>query len=139
MLVRGTKTQTVNVCTLEDRAGDYEHVYRLPIAEDVQPADLAEMADAAALHDWVTNHNGLAEQREGQGGRAVLPLVEVEEDRDWLAAATTAVETVLDDVVTEFWRSRTCTASNTRCTRSCTSASRTKPHFAASSRCAPVS
>ncbi len=34
VLVRGTKTQTVNVCTSDDRAGDYEHVYRLPIAED---------------------------------------------------------------------------------------------------------
>lgn len=102
-LVRGTKTQTVNVCTLDGQAGDYEHVYRLPIAEDVEPADLAELADAAALHDWVASHRGVEEQqRDGRSGRPVLPLVEVEADPHWLAAATTAVETVLDDVVTAF-------------------------------------
>ncbi len=102
VLVRGTKTQTVNVCTLDAPAGEYEHVYRLPIGEDVEPVDLAELADAAALHDWVASHRGVEEQRDGRGGRPVLPLVEVEADADWLTAATTAVETVLDEVVTVF-------------------------------------
>ncbi len=103
VLVRGTKTQTVNVCTLDAPVGDYEHVYRLPIAEDVEPADLAELADAAAVHDWVASHRGVEEQqRNGRSGRPVLPLVDVEADSDWLIAATTAVETVLDDVVTAF-------------------------------------
>ncbi len=103
VLVRGTKTQTVNVCTPAARAGAYEHVYRLPIAEDVEPKDLAELADAAALHDWVASHRGVEEQqRDGRRGRPVLPLVDVEADPGWLAAATTAVETVLDDAVMEF-------------------------------------
>lgn len=102
VLVRGTRTQTVNVRTPHGGAGDDEHVYRLPIAEDVEPADLAELADPAALRDWVASRNGVAEQRDGRRGRAVLPLVDVQEDSAWLAAATTAVETVLDDVVTEF-------------------------------------
>jgi hypothetical protein len=83
-LVRGTRTQTANVCTPDDRAGDYEHVYRLPIGGHVEPADLAELADAAALRNRVVSRNGVAEQRDGRGGRAVLALVEVEEDRYWL-------------------------------------------------------
>ena len=57
--MRGTKTQTIHVRTVDATAGDYERVYRLPIAEDIEPVDLAELADAAALHDWVTSHRGM--------------------------------------------------------------------------------
>ncbi len=102
VLVRGTRTQTVNVRTLDGPAGAYDYVYRLLIAERVEPADLAELADAAALHDWVASHGGIEEQRSGRSSRPVLRLVDVEADPDWLAAATAAVEKVLDEVVTEF-------------------------------------
>ena len=102
VLVRGTKTQTVNVCTADDRVGDYAHIYRLPIAEDVELADLAELADVAALRDWAASRNGVEEQ-DGRGGRSVLlPLVDVDVDVSWLTSATKAVEVVLEDVVTEF-------------------------------------
>ena len=102
VLARGTKTQTVNVCTSANKDGEYEHVYRLPITEDVELADIAELADAAAVHDWVPTLNGLEEKKDGQGGQPVLPLVDVDVDQEWLAAATAAVEIVLDDVVIEF-------------------------------------
>jgi hypothetical protein len=102
VLVRGTKTQTVNVCTADNRDGEYAHTFRLPIVEDVEVADLAELADTAALRDWVASRNGIEEQQDGRGGRAVLPLVDVAVDAGWLTSATRAVEAVLDEVVTDF-------------------------------------
>ncbi len=44
--VRRTKTRAVNVYTLDNGSGDYEHVYRLTISEDVEPADLDERSDS---------------------------------------------------------------------------------------------
>jgi hypothetical protein len=103
VLVRGSKTQTVNVCALDYSSGGYEHVYRRLIGENVEPADLEELADAAALHDWVASRSGAEElQQDGVSGRPVLPLVDVESNAGWLKAATTAVEKVLDDVTTSF-------------------------------------
>lgn len=117
MLIRGTKTQTVNICTVDGRAGDYEHVYGLPIAEDIEAADVAELADAAALHDWVLSRRGLEEQQsKGRSGRPVLPLVQIEADPHWRSSMTPSLRS---------WLARTCTASSTRCMPSSTSASRT--------------
>lgn len=99
--MRGTRTQTVNVCTADNRPGEYERVYRLPIGEVITLAELAEQASPATLHEAMASRNGVQVDADGRA-RAVLSLVEVEPDPAWLATATAAVDAVLDEAVTAF-------------------------------------
>ncbi len=61
--VVGSNTQTVNIYTNEGRAGDYEVTYRLPVVEEIQPADIADLDDVAALEEWLLDHGAVPEHR----------------------------------------------------------------------------
>ncbi len=100
--VVGSNTQTVNICTNEGRAGDYEVTYRLPVVEEIQPADIADLDDVAALEEWLLDHGAVPEHRQGASGARLWPLVSNAVSAPWMTAATDAVERVLDAVVQDF-------------------------------------
>ena len=47
----GTKTQTVNMCTKEDKGGLYDLTLRLPIAVAILDTDLPPLATLGSLRD----------------------------------------------------------------------------------------
>ena len=54
----GRKSQTISVCTPENRRGVYEERYSLDISVDIPTAELAAQPDVAALREWLIRHGG---------------------------------------------------------------------------------
>ncbi len=100
---RGTRTQTVSICTTEGVTGRYERRYRLPIDVDASPAVLGALADLDALHAWLLRHGGEEEPGDSNLGRGLPPLVPASLATEaWIAEAMWAVERALRAVVEEF-------------------------------------
>ncbi|MBL7498148.1 hypothetical protein I6A84_01720 [Frankia sp. CNm7] len=100
----GSKTQTVNVCTSENRRGAYDARYRLPAAARITGADLPELASLMALGDWLLSTRSA--QLLGPSGVPVsMPNVPATAAvGPWLAAAVGMVERAIDGLVDDFVR-----------------------------------
>jgi len=56
---RGSKSQTVNVCTPINEVGTYEEKYSLRPCPPVASADLAALPDLGALRVWLQSHDAV--------------------------------------------------------------------------------
>jgi hypothetical protein len=103
VLVRGRKSQTINVCTEQNERGRYEARYRLPANADVSVAGLEELADLEALRAWAEAHHGDAEAVGSSPGCRLPPRIAAPAVNDkWLKGARAAAERSLKIVVDEF-------------------------------------
>lgn len=99
----GTRTQSVSICTSDNREGVYEDRYSLPIAVELSATDLAAQPDLRALRDWLASHGGQPLSTDGRPGDRLPPLCAASvADEQWVADAKAAVERVLDAVVDDF-------------------------------------
>lgn len=101
-VVRGTKSQTVNVCAESNIVGDYEVTYRLPANVDISPGELAELADLAALEAWSLARGGDPEVPGQPGAPAVLSIPAPVADDSWVVSARAAVDRAITGLVNQF-------------------------------------
>src|SRR3712207_3098527 len=57
-VARGTKSQTINVCTPANKLGLYDTKYVLAPDVEILPAELAALKDLPALDRWALEHDG---------------------------------------------------------------------------------
>lgn len=112
VVVVGSKSQTVNICTVADRAGDYETIYRLYGRDPLTVQSLSPFADISQLTDWLGGLDALPEDPGLQGG---LPeLVPAPNTNDpWLDGAKRAVEEAIERLIESSRGIHICTESNT--------------------------
>lgn len=101
--VRGTRSQTVSICTERNQRGGYEARYRLPIEVDIRPEDLAELPDLDALRTFLEYHNGVLEGPGPVPGARLPDLIgpPTPEDR-WVRDAQSATDRAVSALVDEF-------------------------------------
>ncbi len=106
-IARGTKSQTVNICTLANEVGIYELRYRLDSAVDVTTAELAELADLDALEAWLLARGGSPEAPgASSAGSHLVPRISAPPaDDDWVLVATAAVDRAVTALVELLWSS----------------------------------
>lgn len=103
IVVRGTRTQTVNICTPANTAGQYQARFRLPITADLRTADLANLTDLDALTARLQELGAEPEDPVTTGTRPLPPLVPAPPGDDpWLRRATDAVDHAIDTLLTGF-------------------------------------
>jgi hypothetical protein len=118
------KSQTVSVCTLDNRQGDYEHVFRLIGQPYVSPSEVGARPTLDDLEAWLLQRGFRDEgPRPGMGNgeraagavtrRAAVGVTRVAAPNvagipaamlgaPWLATATRVVEVAIDALVWEF-------------------------------------
>jgi hypothetical protein len=98
----GTKSQTVNVCTRQNVAGQYEAIYRLPFVSAIDGVDVPAMADLRAFGIWlVETRNAVLEGP--SGAPVVVPSVGTDAaDAAWVGLAVEKVEQAVDQLVDDF-------------------------------------
>ncbi len=101
-VVRGTRSQTVNVCTPANEVGTYEITYRLPIDVDVTTAELAGLADLHALDAWALARSGDPDVPGQPGAPAVLSVPSPGADDPWVVSAQAAVDRAMTELVEIF-------------------------------------
>lgn len=109
-LVTGTRSQTVNVCTADNRRGRYQHVFRLPLSGVVTPADIDSRHTLAELREFLLHHGARDEgPRNADGPPTVTPHIPPatasaapHPDDAWLARAVRTTGHAIDALVTEF-------------------------------------
>jgi hypothetical protein len=101
-IVRGPKSQTVNICTAENEIGRYEITYRLSPHVDVAAAELAEVADLEALKAWLLARDAEPELPAQPGSRAVPSVAASLAGDAWVADAQAAVDGAITSLVEQF-------------------------------------
>lgn len=101
---RGTKSQTVNICTTANEVGSYEMTYRLPPDVDVTTSELESLADVDALVRWLGSHRGQPEVPGlGYPRSRLLPRVAAPAaDDEWVVAAAAAADAAITQLVDSF-------------------------------------
>lgn len=101
-IVRGSKSQTVNICSAANVVGDYDITYRLSADVALVADELAELADLEALTSWLLARDGEPEVP-GRPGTRVIPSVAASvADEQWIGAATAAVDGAITALVEQF-------------------------------------
>lgn len=101
-IVRGVKSQTVNICTSANEIGRYEVTYRLAPDVDVTADELVELADLEALKAWLLARDGEPEVP-GKPGSPAMPGVPASVADDvWVLAAQAAVDQAITSLVEQF-------------------------------------
>lgn len=73
-IVTGAKTQTVNICTLDNERGTYDYVYRFERSRAIRPDEVDEDMSLAQFRDWLVGRGGWEERRpQGVSGASGLP------------------------------------------------------------------
>ena len=99
----GGKTQTVNICTSDNREGVYEARYWLDVSVEISAAELAASPDLFALRAWLVGHGGQPLLVDSRPGDRMPSLLKAPAAGDlWVAEAKAAVERVLNVVVDSF-------------------------------------
>jgi hypothetical protein len=101
-VVRGTRSQTINVCTPANQVGTYEVTYRLPFDVMVTTAELAGLADLHALDAWALARSGDPEVPGQPGAPAVLSVPSPRADDPWVVSARAAVDRAITSLVQQF-------------------------------------
>ena len=101
-VVRGTKSQTINVCTRANEIGNYEVTYRLPADVEVTTAEFAGLADLAALDGWALARLGDPEVPGQPGASAGLSVPPPSADDAWVVSAQAAVDRAITTLVEQF-------------------------------------
>ena len=102
-IVRGRKSQTVNVCTPANAIGEYEVTYRLRPDVDVTAAELSELADLDTLKAWLLARDAAPEAPGARSPSRIIPRVPAPPPDDpWLVNARAAVERAITLVVQAF-------------------------------------
>lgn len=103
VIVRGTRTQTVSICTERNQPGRYQSRYRMPIEADIRAEDLDELPDLQSLQTFLESHNGQPEIG-GKASPASLPsLIDPPGPEDaWLQSACAATDKAVTALVEEF-------------------------------------
>jgi hypothetical protein len=91
----GSKSQTLGVCTPENRPGAYERRYRFLGVPALTPDRLDGVEDLDALTDWVANFGAAVIDESGTGTRRPLPslIPSVGPDEPWLRATAASSST----------------------------------------------
>jgi hypothetical protein len=102
VLRRGSRSQTVSICTSANQVHVYERRYRFPVTTRVSCETLADLPDLDALHAWLAERGDPEAPGDGPGSRQ-LPLVDLPPvDDPWLPSACRAVEAALRELVDDF-------------------------------------
>lgn len=101
-IVRGSKSQTVNICSPANVVGDYDITYRLSPDVDIVADELAELADLDALTAWLLARDGEAELPTRPGSRAIPSIAASVAHDEWLDAATAAADAAITALVEQF-------------------------------------
>ncbi|HOQ86599.1 MAG TPA: hypothetical protein PLQ89_12880 [Phycisphaerae bacterium] len=111
-IVTGDVSQTVNICTPENKLGRYDWVVRLSIGQKVTPDIVRGQPDIESLVTWLEReHFGQIEQRPtDEGAKESLaadeqPPKAVPTDPDdalWIQRAMSITEICIDELVREF-------------------------------------
>lgn len=117
-VVTGRKTQTVNVCTEENRLGEYDYIVRLrpPFVDESTLVRESFMTIPDMINNLQVNYHADIQQHPGQASKASIPStsrpVQVRQsptssgDKDgndnWEKRATRLVETSIDQLILEF-------------------------------------
>jgi hypothetical protein len=101
-VVRGKKSQTINVCTPLNRIGAYDITYRLAPDVEVTTAELAGLADLPAVDAWALARGGDPEVPGEPGAPAVVSVPPPSLDDAWLVSARAAVDRAITRLVDEF-------------------------------------
>ncbi len=101
-VVRGTKSQTINVCTSANEIGVYDVTYRLRPDIEVTTADLAGLADLPALDAWALAQGGDPEVPGQPGAPAVLSVPAPGADDAWVLTARAAVDRAITKLAEQF-------------------------------------
>ena len=106
-LVKGARSQTVNVCTPDNQRGRYQNVFRLSASAPVSEADIASHTTLAALEEMLLERGGHDEgprdadvPTETPRTPPTVPAVQLGDT--WLDNAVRTTEIAIDALVWEF-------------------------------------
>ena len=101
----GRKTQTISICTSENKPGVYQERYRLTGVPQLRSEDFVGINDLVHLRAWIADEFGSAAQHAGTDtGRRPLPQLIAAPPADdlWLRESAGAVETSIDRLIEDF-------------------------------------
>lgn len=101
-IVRGTASQTVNICTPANEIGTYETTYRLSLDVPVDGAELAALADLEALGRSLKGRGAQSEVPGKPGARALTSVKAPPADDAWVVEAQAAVDAAISTLVRQF-------------------------------------
>lgn len=103
-IVKGTKSQTVNICTPDNRLGDYVITYRLPPDTEVTTDLLTELTDLTSLEEWLVARDGTPEQPGTRPAESslVARVAAPPHDDAWVARAHEATDRAITALVNQF-------------------------------------
>jgi hypothetical protein len=107
-IVRGTRTQTINICDADNRRGDYDWIVRIVEPPFVTPQEIGAFADIEELIRWLQHERkGLIEQSPTVDVATEITPVPLDTgylpQRDpWIEKAKPLVDSSIDALVQQF-------------------------------------
>lgn len=101
-LVTGHISQTVNVCTKDNRRGDYEWTVRINSDHFLKGDDIRSRTDTHDLIDWLTHEKFGHIELSPSGINIDYGTGEESEDSIWIERAIRIVEVCIDALIREF-------------------------------------